>query len=87
MSLTKRYLESLPQEEQDAILGKHEPDDEAEWDAVEINDLNDVPTVAAVEHRSISLATRLVGNYAFFPGHGWRRYVTLASATWNQYLY
>jgi hypothetical protein len=28
MSMTKRYLESLPQEEQDAILGAHNPEDE-----------------------------------------------------------
>jgi hypothetical protein len=101
MSLTKRYIDSLPQEEQDDILGvpgewleaEYEtvpqtfckPDEEPE--VVETNDLNDVPTVAAVERQSISLATRLIGNYAFFPGLGWRRYVTLASATWNQYLY
>jgi predicted amidophosphoribosyltransferase len=54
---------------------------------VEINGLNDVPNVAAVKRQSISRATRIIGNYAFFPDFGWRRYVTLASATWNQYLY
>ena len=30
MSMTKRYLDSLPQEEQDAILGAHDPE-EAIW--------------------------------------------------------
>lgn len=54
---------------------------------VEINDLNDVPTPAVVERQSIARATRIIGNYAWFPELGWRRYVTLASATWNQYMY
>jgi len=54
---------------------------------VEINGLNDLPVVAAVRRQSISCSTRIIGNYAFFPDLGWRRFVTLASATWNQYLY
>lgn len=35
MSMTKRYLESLPEEEQNAILGGVDPDYEEYWDAVE----------------------------------------------------
>lgn len=31
MSMTKRHLESLPQDEQDAILGAPNADEEAEW--------------------------------------------------------
>jgi len=31
MSMTKRHLESLPQEEQDAILGPIDADEEAAW--------------------------------------------------------
>lgn len=54
---------------------------------VETNGLNDLPAIAAIQRQSISRATRIIGNYAFFPDLGWRRYVTLASATWNQYLY
>ena len=36
---------------------------------------------------SISEAVRIIGNYAYFPGFGWHRYVTLASVTWNKHLY
>jgi hypothetical protein len=49
MSLTKRLIDSLPQAEQDAILGVHNPDEE--WEAVEINGLNE-PTETTVVDQS-----------------------------------
>jgi len=52
---------------------------------VETNSLSEPTTLIATDRDRpcISEATRLVGNYAFFPGLGWRRYWTLADATWN----
>lgn len=35
MSMTKRYLESLPEEEQNEILGEIDIEHEEEWDAHE----------------------------------------------------
>ena len=56
---------------------------------VDISGLDDLPvfTLAHRDRPSISESTRIIGNYAFFPGLGWRRYWTLDDATWNQYLY
>jgi hypothetical protein len=87
MSMTKRYLESLPREKQDDILGVPGEWLEAEYETVPQIFCKPDEESEVVERQPISLATRLIGNYAFFPGHGWRRYVTLASATWNQYPY
>ena len=54
---------------------------------VDISGLNDLPVFTVSGRPSISESTRIIGNYAFFPGLGWRRYWTLDDATWNQYLY